>query len=190
MKKILALALALVIALSLAACGGKDDPKPPAAGSSDTQQADPSISQQEELSRTPNESTPSNDESTTSDGAAEFEGAYSDAQLEFISSLGKTETGKRLVCFNEYDPTLAIYVVEWDEAENQSTSILVYTFNLNQEYYERDRDVAANYPSYKECSDEIMMYLMDQSDSFGSKVDECTSFEQMADEVFGGAYIL
>ena len=185
MKKLLALALAFAMVLALSACGEKS-PTPSESGNDN-----PSTSQQQEQpSETPDENTPSNDENTASADTMEFEGDYSDAQLEFISSLGKTESGKRLVCFNEYYPTLAIYVVEWDEATNKSTSVLVYTFNLKQEYYERDRDVAVNYPGYKDCSDEIMMYYADQSESFGSKVDECTSFEQIADEVFGGAYII
>lgn len=53
MKKILALALALMLALPLAACGGKDDPKPPSSsGTGDTppasaQQTDHGDSQQE-----------------------------------------------------------------------------------------------------------------------------------------------
>lgn len=53
MKKILALALALMLALSLAACGGKDDPKPPSSSDigdtppASTRQTGPGDSQQE-----------------------------------------------------------------------------------------------------------------------------------------------
>lgn len=46
MKRILALALALMLALSLAACGGKDGPKPSGSDKPDTQQTDPGASQQ------------------------------------------------------------------------------------------------------------------------------------------------
>lgn len=195
MKKFFALTLAFMMALSLTACGGKDTSKP--SGNSGVGDIPPASTQQtasgtnqEQPDDTPGESAQPEDAGAASNVTPEFEGAYSDAQLEFISSLGKTESGKRLVCFNEYYPTLAIYVVAWDEAASKCTSVLVYTFNLEQEYYERDRDISAAYPGYKDCSDEIMMYLMDHSDSFGSKVEECTSFEQMADEVFGGAYII
>ena len=58
MKKFLILALALIMALSLAACGGKTDPAP--SGNDTT---DPGTSQQEP-SNTPDESTPSGGDMT------------------------------------------------------------------------------------------------------------------------------
>lgn len=46
MKKLLSLALALVVALSLVACGGGNDPAPNGGGQPDAQQTDPGASQQ------------------------------------------------------------------------------------------------------------------------------------------------
>lgn len=62
MKKILVMALALMMVLSLVACGGKDDPKP---SGNDT----PSTSQQTgQPSNTPDDSQPSGGEETPSGG--------------------------------------------------------------------------------------------------------------------------
>lgn len=65
MKKILALTLALMLALSLAACGGKDGPKP--SSSSDTGDTPPASAQQEQQpSSTPDPGTEQTDSESTS----------------------------------------------------------------------------------------------------------------------------
>ena len=64
MKKILALALALVMVLSLAACGGKTDPAPSGSGGGST--TDPGTSQQQP-SDTLDDTTPSGGEETSND---------------------------------------------------------------------------------------------------------------------------
>lgn len=68
MKKILTFALALMLVLSLAACGGKTDPAPSDGGTTN-----PGTSQQQP-SDTPDESTPSDtpDESKPAETPAEF----------------------------------------------------------------------------------------------------------------------
>jgi len=81
MKRILALALALMLALSLAACGGKDDPKPSGSDKPDTQQTDPGASQQ----------TPQPDASTPDPGPASSEAG---AQADDLSGWLNTRTGK------------------------------------------------------------------------------------------------
>ena len=69
MKKILTLTLALMMALSLAACGGKDDPKPSGNNDPGTSQQEPSNTpdpgtsqQKEQPSNTPVDSQPTDGE--------------------------------------------------------------------------------------------------------------------------------
>lgn len=66
MKKILTLTLALMMALSLAACGGKDDPKP--SGNSGAGDTPPASTQQEPATTDPGADQPGNKGSEQSSG--------------------------------------------------------------------------------------------------------------------------
>lgn len=77
MKKILALTLALAMALSLAACGGKDDPKP-------SGNTDPGTSQQtQQPSNAPGSGTDEPDETTDHSDNSQPAGEVDDASVEW-----------------------------------------------------------------------------------------------------------
>lgn len=104
MKKILALTIVLAMALSLAACGGKDDPKP--SGNSD-----PSTSQQtQQPSDAPGSGTDEPDETTDNSDNSQPSGEVDDASVEWPENE-----------WTEIIPKAADTVVKIDE--NMSTGM-------------------------------------------------------------------
>lgn len=182
MKKILALLLALTMVFTLAACGGKIDPAPSGGGTAapgTSQQTDPEPSQPE----------PSGGEDE-GDNSLLLDNTYTDAQLSYMEALGKTAQGEKLVCYNEDYYGLTVYVVEWNKTENKTDSIIKYGFHTKEDMYKTDRDMTKDMAHYVEHSDDMMMICTDLSDTLADKADECSSFEQIAEDVLGDATIL
>ncbi|MDR0964211.1 MAG: hypothetical protein LBM60_06320 [Clostridium sp.] len=93
MKKILVLILALLMTLSLAACGNKDTDNKPNGGNNAT----PSSSQGGNDTPTPS-SPGGNDNDTPDDGNdSGLEIGVADESTPILDAIGKTEEGKRMV---------------------------------------------------------------------------------------------
>jgi hypothetical protein len=113
MKKILALTLCLVMALSLAACAGSDKGAVP----SGDEKVSASPSPSEPAAETPDESeTPEESEAPADDGGAVASGALGDYEVSIISAE-QTE---------DMDGNPAIYITyEWTNNSDTETSFLL-----------------------------------------------------------------
>ena len=128
MIKLLALALALVMVLSLTACGGKTDPAPSGSGTTD-----PGTSQQEPSSSKENPD-------------ARYDFYLTDAQLEKIDSLGKSEENKTIVAQSVYDGYVKITVYTWsDSAAKFDDYAQYFVFNPGSRYASHLADYGSGY---------------------------------------------
>ena len=138
MKKILALALALMMVLSLAACGGNDKPAPSGGGTTDpgTQQTDPGTSQQEPSSK-PDDSKPSGgtvDSAWNNAEYADYTNGVPEPELAYTITGASKVLGMNIT-FSKADEA---QIDTWTQALVDGGFTLIEEDNYGVDTYEND----------------------------------------------------